>query len=113
MDSRILESRHQTATGARDANVVEHGGRISVDLRLNKGPSVKISYSVQWKRSVLDVAELAQKRFIEGWTINELSQHFGRTENAIQCAYYDIKRRKFQHPKISEKLRKKILEALL
>lgn len=73
---------------------------------------MKKNYSVQWKRSILDVAELAQKRFIEGWTINQLSQYFGRTENAIQCAYYDLKRKNFKHFKINEKLRQKILDAL-
>ncbi len=71
-----------------------------------------INYSVQWKRSILDAAELAQKRFIEDWTIRQLAQHFGRSENAIQCAYNDLRRRKFKHPRIGEKLRKKILRSL-
>ncbi len=71
-----------------------------------------IYYSVQWKRSILDAAELAQKRFIEGWTVKQLAYHFGRSENAIQCAYYVLRRRKFKHTRIGEKLRKKILNSL-
>lgn len=86
--------------GAGGANLVEHGGSTRIDPRLSTMPFVKKSYSVQWKRSTLDVAELAQKRFIEGWSAKRLSQHFSRTENAIHCACQKLKGNQFKHPGI-------------
>jgi len=64
---------------------------------------------VQWKKSNLDVAELAQKRFIEGWSIKQLSGHFNSPEHSIKSAYRRLRKESFQHPKISAELKANIL----
>ncbi len=97
--------------GARDANLVEHRRGSRIDLTFSSGPLVGKKYSVQWKNSVLDIAELAHKRFIEGWSLGQLSSYFGCSHNTIQSAYNRLRRRGYKHPQICAELRDKILES--
>ncbi|MNK01254.1 hypothetical protein D3C87_190490 [compost metagenome] len=69
-------------------------------------------YSMQWRRENLDLAELATKRYIEGWKVSELCEHFGRTEDTIQWGYLMLKRQGFRHKQITEELRKKLVKAI-
>lgn len=66
---------------------------------------------MQWRRETLDLAELATKRYIEGWKLPDLCMHFGRGENTVQWAYLMLKRQGFRHKQITEDLRKKLVKA--
>lgn len=98
--------------GAPGPKLVEHLGYCkSVYKRIQEKPRVEKLYSMQWSRETLDLAELATKRYIEGWKIPELCTHFGRGENTIQWSYLMLKRQDFRHKQISEELREKLLKA--
>jgi len=50
-----------------------------------------LSYSIQWQESRVNLAELAELRWIEGWSRKELADYYGRTEGAIQNYFQYIK----------------------
>lgn len=72
---------------------------------------VKENYSVQWRKPLIDVAELVTKRYLEGWQIDNLCQHFGKSQNTIQWIYLDQKKKEFIHRSISPELRQKLMAA--
>jgi hypothetical protein len=51
---------------------------------------------IQWQESRVDLSELARLRWIEEWTRKELSEHYGRTEDAIQNYFQKIKKKGIQ-----------------
>jgi len=48
-------------------------------------------YPVRWQEPRVDLRELAKLRFQDGWTRKQLSEHYGRTEVAIQNYFQKIK----------------------
>jgi hypothetical protein len=68
------------------------------------------NYSIEWRRPVLDIAELVRKRYLEKWKVKELSRHFGRTEDAIKTCYQHQRQSGFSNKRIPTDLRKKLLE---
>lgn len=97
--------------GAPEPKLVEHlGYSKSSYKRIQEKPRVEKLYSMQWRRETLDLAELATKRYIDGWKLPDLCAHFGRCENTIQWSYLMLKRQDFRHKQISEELRGKLLE---
>jgi hypothetical protein len=83
-----------------------------MSLRYSNSVSLGKKYSVQWRRSTIDIAELASKRYIEGWSVRDLCKHFNCCENTIVGAYQSLKRKKFQHKGISPELQAKLLKAV-
>jgi DNA-binding transcriptional regulator LsrR (DeoR family) len=41
----------------------------------------------------VNLAELAKLRFIDGWSRQQLADHYGRTEDAIQNYFQKIKKK--------------------
>ena len=85
--------------------------RLARNFDLKVGPAVSKQYSVVWKRSTLNVAELVTKRYIEGWSVDDLCVHFGVGLETLKSAYLTAKKREFAHPSISRELRNKLLKA--
>lgn len=54
--------------------------------------SVDLSYLIEWQEPRVDLRELAKLRFIDGWSRKQLSEHYGRTEDAIQNYFQKIKK---------------------
>ena len=48
------------------------------------GPVVSQAYKFIWERDYLDSAELARLRWIEGWKIAELANHYGLGQTTIR-----------------------------
>ncbi len=103
--------KNRDLLGAPEPKLCEHRERGIFDLRLENQPCVIKTYSVTWKRSTLDVAELVTKRYIEGIGLAELAEHYGVSDNTIQSAYLTQKKNKFNHKSISPELKKKLLKA--
>jgi hypothetical protein len=50
-----------------------------------------LSYKIQWQESKVNLAELAELRWIEGWSRKDLADYYGRTEGDIQNYFQYIK----------------------
>jgi hypothetical protein len=48
------------------------------------GLAVSQTYKLTWEREYLDLTELARLRWVEGWKINKLSEHFKVSSTAIK-----------------------------
>ncbi len=46
--------------------------------------NIKRVYSVIWRRSKLDLAELAKNRWVNKWSIKRLATHHDRAQDTIQ-----------------------------
>lgn len=71
----------KVSTGARRPTLLEH--RVTHKMHL-----------IQWKRPQMDLSELARLRWIENWPCKRLAQHYGKSENALQC---QLQRAKMKH----------------
>ncbi|MDG0818069.1 hypothetical protein [Bdellovibrio svalbardensis] len=45
--------------------------------------SVSKTYTTIWKKEAIDLAELAQKRWVEKWTIEKIAAHMGWGRTAV------------------------------
>ncbi|NOT80440.1 MAG: hypothetical protein HOP07_15720 [Bacteriovoracaceae bacterium] len=52
-----------------------------------------INYPVRWQEPRVDLRELANLRFKDGWSRKQLASHYGRTEDAIQNYFQKIKKK--------------------
>lgn len=112
MRVEILPEATEAKFGAPGPKLVEPTRASQVFYkRIQDKPKVEKLYSMQWRRETLDLAELATKRYLEGWAVSDLCQHFGRSEDSIQWAYLMLKKRNFQHKSISEGLKKMLTKA--
>ncbi len=50
-------------------------------------------YPVRWQVPRVDLRELAKLRFQDGWSRKQLSEYYGRTEDAIQNYFQKIKKK--------------------
>jgi hypothetical protein len=48
------------------------------------GPTISQAYELTWEREYLDLTELARLRWVEGWKINKLSEHYKVSGTAIK-----------------------------
>ncbi len=56
---------------------------------------IGISYPIQWCESRVNLAELAKLRFIEGWSRQQLADHYQRTLYAITNYCQKIRKKDF------------------
>jgi len=54
--------------------------------------SWSITYPASWLGPRFDLAELARFRWIDRKSRKQLAAHYGKSENAIGCALYAIRR---------------------
>lgn len=69
------------------------------------------TFSIQWRESRVDLAELAKLRWIERLSRKQLAGRYDRTECAMQNYFQKLRRRGFRVPGLSEKDRAAILTA--
>ena len=55
--------------------------------------SLDMVYPIRWQEPRVDLHELAKLRFKDGWSRKQLSEHYGRTEVAIQNYFQKIKKK--------------------
>lgn len=67
-----------------------HGPRVEEPLGWVK------TYPIQWREPRVDLAELAKLRWIEGWSREALAKRYGKTDDAIQCYFQQLKCRNFR-----------------
>ena len=67
-----------------------------------------LSYQIQWVESRVDLMELAKLHWIEGWSYQKLSLHYGRTLNAIKNYCQNIRKKDFRLPGLTNEEREKI-----
>jgi hypothetical protein len=48
------------------------------------GPTISQTYKLTWEWDYLDLTELARLRWIEGWKIEKLANHFAVSPTAIK-----------------------------
>ena len=110
-DIQLSEKNHTLTFGAPQPKLDEiHGGRLK-QYKHERASVVKENHSVQWRKPLIDVAELVTKRYLEGWQVENLCQHFGRSRDSLQWAYLDQKKKGFKHRSISPELRQELLAA--
>lgn len=51
--------------------------------KLSEPLALDLNYPIQWCEPRVDLAELAKLRYLEGWSRQRLSSHYGRTLHAI------------------------------
>ena len=67
-----------------------------------------IMYPASWLGPRFNLTELARFRWIDRKSRKELATYYGKTNNAIGCALYAIRRRDFDLPGLSSKEREDI-----
>lgn len=68
--------------------------------------TVKKTYSVQWRKPQVEVAELAIMLFLDRKDSRFVAKHFGVSVKTIRWWVLYFKRRKFAHKRIGRRLRK-------
>jgi hypothetical protein len=110
--SEYRSLRREAKFGGGEPNLVELRRPHRFDPRIKFTPIVIKTYFVQWKKPVLDYAELVQKRYIEGWNLADLSRHFGRSVDGIQAICQDLKRRNWVHDRVPKRLANRVRRAV-
>lgn len=82
---------------------------MSKALRDLMAVTVEKTYSVQWRKPQVEVAELASMLFLEKKDIKFAAKHFGVSVETVKWWVLYFRRRKFVHKRIKPSLRKKLL----
>lgn len=56
------------------------------------GPTISQGYKLAWEREYLDLTELARLRWVEGWRIMRLADHFEVSRTAVKERLRAIKK---------------------
>jgi hypothetical protein len=65
-------------------------------------------YPIQWRELRVNLAELAKLRFIEGWSRQQLADHYQRTLYAITNYCQNIRKKDFDLPGLTKQEREQI-----
>ena len=67
---------------------------------------------MQWERPKINLAELAKKRWIEGWPIEKLAKEFDYKQTTIRVALRRLRNGEIDSINLGPQYRKAIMEAV-